>query len=616
VGVYGENFDTPPGSRPVIEFGEGNVYLEYMGGSSTGCRVVVPPGPPGPVDVFISNRDGTCILPSGYEYLPPDPCTVSWITPIQGPEAGGNIIRIVGSHFPPVGLGVFIGSTPTDWVDFVSDSEIRAPVPPGIGRADVTVDLWGWTQCTLPGAYRYLPCAGPACQITKVDPDPAAVGELVTIQGNGFESGSQVYFGGAEANVIDETGLPRRLVVEVPIPPGSSNTVDVTIIHAGGVCCTRPGAFTYLGCDIFSLSRDNGIHLGGTPVAIFGRGFSVSPPPRVWFGHEESALVIPDTPGQFFVVAPPADGQETVDIIVMNPDGEVCTCPGCFRYNLNCEITSIVPDTTTTNGSVPVTITGRGFDPIAVKVRFDQVYASIFGVTVDPGGTWMTLTVPPAYTPGPRDVRIINESLLTRCTLVDGFTYTLPGGGPCAIAALVPPGGDVSGGDTVLIQGSGFSPNTGVLIGDAPCPSVTYLSSSEIEIVTPPNVAQAPCLGCGVPMIHDVVVAPANRDPCILEKAFTYVDPQPPPMPCDVTAVVPDNGSVAGGNQVTVVGSGFSSNNPRVLFGPDLVPAVHVDEFTLIAVVPPSSVGAGVVDVAYGDDDGCGTICTACYTYN
>ena len=97
-----------------------------------------------------------------------------------------------------------------------------------------------------------------------------------------------------------------------------------------------------------------------------------------------------------------------------------------------------------------------------------------------------------------------------------------------------------------------------------------------------------------------------------------HLPPPLPPGPCDVSAISPDNGAVAGGETVTVLGNDFSSNRPRIFFGTEMTLATFVDPNTLTVVVPPSVTGAGPVNISYADDDGCSKIpaCVGCYTYN
>ncbi len=83
-----------------------------------------------------------------------------------------------------------------------------------------------------------------------------------------------------------------------------------------------------------------------------------------------------------------------------------------------------------------------------------------------------------------------------------------------------------------------------------------------------------------------------------------------------ITNVTPDSGPEAGGNTVTISGSGFCSYWPMVYFGSEAATISFISDTQLQAVVPPSVTGQGQVDVIYQDGSGCNFTCVGCYTYN
>lgn len=59
---------------------------------------------------------------------------------------------------------------------------------------------------------------------------------------------------------------------------------------------------------------------------------------------------------------------------------------------------------------------------------------------------------------------------------------------PLAISTVEPRSGSITGGTSLTIQGSGFSPNDlGVFFDDQPATSLTYVTASEVRAVTPPH---------------------------------------------------------------------------------------------------------------------------------
>lgn len=146
--------------------------------------------------------------------------------------------------------------------------------------------------------------------------------------------------------------------------------------------------------------------------------------------------------------------------------------------------------------------------------------------------------------------------------------------------------GLVTGGTTVSIKGTGFTSGATVQFGSTPAPNVTVLSSTSLKVVTPP----------GSPGFVDVTVTTRDgTSPVVNGDRFTYVA-----LPT-VTGVSPAVGPTAGGNTVTITGTGFQNifGSPGVTtvdFGSVPASSFTVDSDTqLTATVPAGS--AGTVDV-------------------
>ncbi len=78
--------------------------------------------------------------------------TVAAITPKAGPQSGGTVVLITGSHFL-VGAGVRFGTTASSSVSVLSDTVLVARSPPHAGgTADVTVSYLGHTSAVVPDA--------------------------------------------------------------------------------------------------------------------------------------------------------------------------------------------------------------------------------------------------------------------------------------------------------------------------------------------------------------------------------------------------------------------------------------------------------------------------------
>lgn len=152
---------------------------------------------------------------------------------------------------------------------------------------------------------------------------------------------------------------------------------------------------------------------------------------------------------------------------------------------------------------------------------------------------------------------------------------------PAASAEAIPAVTDVSarrgptaGGNIVQISGSGLSGATGVRFGaSTPATSFTVDSDQVIHAVVPAHSAG---------LVNVFVDAPAGTN---LNKPSSWYQYLAPPV---VTGVSPIAGPSAGGNDVTISGSGLRYAT-RVRFGPnsdgDAVFEM-VDDTTLVATVP------------------------------
>jgi hypothetical protein len=151
-------------------------------------------------------------------------------------------------------------------------------------------------------------------------------------------------------------------------------------------------------------------------------------------------------------------------------------------------------------------------------------------------------------------------------------------GGDIDVDSIEPAQGPLGGGQTVLIEGSGFlsggsAPDL-ALFGGVLTTQVSALSDTQLQVVTPHNAE---------PGEVDVLVFNTNGYN-LAERAYTYVDP---PTITDVDA---SSGHYKGGDEVTVTGTGFQefeAGQPTLTF--DGVPATNVrvqSDTEILAIVP------------------------------
>lgn len=149
------------------------------------------------------------------------------------------------------------------------------------------------------------------------------------------------------------------------------------------------------------------------------------------------------------------------------------------------------------------------------------------------------------------------------------------------VSGLTPSQGPVSGGNLVVITGSGFSTVGRVSFGAATAP-FTIDSDTQITATAPPAT--------GPTTVNVTVSGPlgTSTDPA----PYTYVTVLPLPV---VTEIVPDAGSEAGGDTVTIHGVRLSQTT-AVLFG-----TTAASSFTVLSddeVTATAPAGSGTVPVS------------------
>jgi IPT/TIG domain len=255
---------------------------------------------------------------------------------------------------------------------------------------------------------------------------------------------------------------------------------------------------------ISSAGPSSGPVAGGTTVTLSGSGFATSA--SVSFGGIAASSVVVVSSTQLRAVTP-AHASGTVSVTVTeSPHNQSATLAGGFTYTSTSSSTLGVsgasPTTGPTCGGTVVTITGNGFQAgAAVKFGSSQSTA----VTVA-SSTQINAMSPPGSS-GTVSLTVTDPNTQS-ASLPSGFTYS----SAPAVSSISPNSGPVTGGTTVKILGSGFQSGASVAFGGIPATSVTLVSSTEIQAVSPVSPAGT------------VAIAVANTDlqSATLAAAFTY----------------------------------------------------------------------------------------------
>ncbi len=245
-------------------------------GTAVSFAVDVPAGaPPGHVDLFVSNANGSALLPAALEITPPDP-VVTQVAPPIGSSSGGTLLTLSGTGFRP-GARVVVGPR------IYSDGD------PGVTVVDETTITLA-TQATSPGTYDVVVVdesgvEGRAADgfqfslvpaIATVFPPAGSTngGTELVIMGQDFAAGATVEIDGVVQNAVTFVDASRLCVATEPKGvPIAGAVLRVTI--PGGAFAES--AFTYTTQPdpvVAALSPASGPIAGGTAVTISGSGFT------------------------------------------------------------------------------------------------------------------------------------------------------------------------------------------------------------------------------------------------------------------------------------------------------------------------------------------------------
>ncbi len=414
---------------------------------------------------------------------------------------------------------------------------------------------------------------------------PTGGGTSVTITGtnlNGTTGAAGVKFGGTNATgytVVSNTQITATA------PAGAASTVDVTVTNGGNTSTTSSSdQYTYVSAPtVTAVSPIAGPTAGGTTVTITGTGFAAAPGTgAVKFGATNANYTI--NSNTQITATSPANAAGTYDVTVATPGGTSATSAADqFTYIPAPTITSISPTAGPTGGGTSVTITGTNFTGLT---------AVTFGGTAASGFTFVNATTitatSPAGSAGTVDIRVTTGGGTSATSAADQFTYvTAP-----TVNAVSPTAGPTSGGQTVVITGTGFAaaPGTGAVKFGATTATYTINSNTQITATSPANAAGT----------YDVTVTTVGGTSATSgSDQYTYV------VAPTVTSVSPTAGPTSGGTTVTITGTGFSAANPTgaVKFGA-AVANYTINSSTQITVNNSPANAAGTYDITVATPGG------------
>ncbi len=473
VTITGTNF----ASGATVTFGS-SVATNVVVSNSTSITATAPAGTAGAVTVTVTNPTGQSgSMTNGFTYVAG--LSISGVSPGNGPPAGGTAVTITGTDFAS-GATVTFGTAAATNVVVVSATEITATSPAGSAGA-VTVSVTsGGQNASLVNGFTYV--VPPT--VTGVSPNSGSTGggTSVTITGTNFAAGATVTFGAGRQGGDGNASATNVVVVSSTqitciTPAGNAGAVDVAVT-VNGETGTLTSGFTYVVIPtVSSVSPNNGPIAGGTAVTITGTNFAAGA--TVQFGSAAATNVVVVSSTSITATSPAGSaGAVTVTVTVNGQSGSL---PSGFSYVIPPTVSSVSPNSGSTAGGTPVTITGTNFVSGAT-VSFGATAATNVVVV---SATQITATTP-AGSAGAVTVTVTNPGAQSG-SLASGFTYVvIP-----TVSSVSPNNGPVAGGTAVTITGTNFASGATVKFGTVAATNVVVVSSTSITATSPAGSAGA-----------------------------------------------------------------------------------------------------------------------------
>ncbi len=379
-----------------------NVIAVYFGSipatnfvvlSSTDIAATVPPGASmsgGVVDVTVITVDGTSPITGADQFNYISPVTVTALSAVTGPPAGGTQVVITGTDFTGASAVSFGGNPASFTVN--SATQITATSPAGGGTVDIIVtnppyssgptsaDLFSYSSAVAGGTFATLPT-------TAVGATSAAQNVQITLQSASAISSITVpksQNGVVEFTIGTPTGCslggsvnPSGTICAVPVSfnpqyPGI-RTGMLTINNAGAIVGTAGLVGIGLGPEVaispgaLNMSIGGGVYgVTATPQPITTAALSVS--------NNFSALAI-DGSGNLYI----ADNINCLAYKVNLLTNQIVTIAGNYTFAAG----AVLPSTT------PIPALGSATCPIAIAVDgAGNVFVADANIAVNDAGTY------------------------------------------------------------------------------------------------------------------------------------------------------------------------------------------------------------------------------------
>ncbi len=511
VKILGSNFD----STAKLYFNNSLVQSTFY--SSSEIRFTVPAAQiSGTVDVKIVNADSQeYIATAAFTYLapPPPPApTITSITPNEGKLEGGYYIVVKGANYSNTSK-IYIDNQPVSTL-FYSTSELRGLVPASTVDkvVDVKVVNADGQSALAASAFKYVsPPPPPGPTISSLSPNSGVLtgGYYSFINGTNFNSTSKVYFNNTLVGSTFYSNTQLRVLVPAYTVAG---LVTVKVVNGDGQEATFADGFNYLAPPpptISQITPNTGEMAGGYYIVIKGANFNSTSSAYI---NNIASQTLFYSASEIRARVPQSSQPGTVDVRVLNGDGQEVTLSGGFTYNAPPlppapVIMSITPNKGQMTGGYYIIVKGSNFDGnTKVWVNNAQVNTIFYSVGEVRG------LVPASSLSGPVNVKVVNKDAQF-AEVVGGFVYEEPPKKPApTITSVTPNSGALSGGSFISIKGTNFEGTTKVYINDINVQTLFY-STGEVRARVPATTVSGSV---------DIKVVNSDNQFVILEDGYTY----------------------------------------------------------------------------------------------
>jgi len=468
------------------------------------ANVIIPPHPPGLVEIRVARVDGQeVVLEDAFLYGAD--LDIFEIDPPSGPTAGGTDVVLAAQGLGE-GVQLLIGGRPATDLEIIDPFTLSARTPPGDpGPQDVVLRLSDG-ESRLEGGFTYEGAPYPASLAPSWGPETG--GTLVFISGSGFSEHDAVWFGDLAAL---ETVLLNPTLLRAATPPSDAGVVDVRVVGPHGEGALSD-AFAYVPpaeepdgvAELIAVVPGQGPAVGGTLATVLAVDVGDPTAATIHFDDVPANILSIDEDAGAFVVEVPGGAPGSVAVVLVAETG-IAELPYGYTYTGGLALLDASPITGSVEGGTTLTISGQGFgEDLEVRVGADPATA----VTILSDGELLAVTPPGA--PGLVDITVSDGE--DQAVLPGAFAYVTDAP---ELYGIDPTFGARSGGALVQVYGAGFPLDATVTVGEAPLLDPQWVSPSLIVGRVPP----------GDTGTVDVTMTWSDGV-LTLPSAFTYYDPK------------------------------------------------------------------------------------------